>query len=41
MTPKDAMALVENNLSLEMVYQDLDGTLYISSGLKDRFVQDQ
>ena len=41
MTPKDAMALVENNPSLEMVYQDLDGMLHISSGLKDLFVQGQ
>ena len=41
MTPKDAMTLVENNPSLEMVYQDLDGTLHISSGLKDLFVQGQ
>lgn len=35
------MALVENNPSLEMVYQDLDGMLHISSGLKDLFVQGQ
>ena len=40
--PEDqAMALVENNPNLEMLYVDLDGNTYLSSGLKDIYTPEK
>ena len=35
------MALVENNPNLEMLYVDLDGNTYLSSGLKDIYTPEK